>query len=375
MFINFYIVVLFCKIAPALNLANCWKMQKYFAQLAVPFVFYKINGVFRDYTPSSICYINSFLKIPVYKNNVLKKSFTCFRHFSQSSFNCKINNNSLISIDKFSYYLTGLIEGDGTIIVAKTEKTKSRINYPSIQIVFHLKDLPLALLIQKELRHGSLARKKGVNAYILTVNNFKGLLLLISLLNGKMRTPKIYSLYSLIDWYNSKNSSINIVKKELDKSPLVSTPWLSGFIEADGHFSVRTTLKTKYPRIECKFELVQRQVDHKGHNNVEFLKYIAKYLNTEVKKIRTYQQYPQYRVRTTNIKGNIALEKYLSDFPLFGSKHLDYLDWLKVVDLFKTGKFDHQLNMNNVLKIKLQMNDKRTIYLWDHLSKFYNLDR
>ena len=126
--------------------------------------------------------------------------------------------------------------------------------------------------------------KKGVNAYILTVNNFKGLLLLISLLNGKMRTPKIYSLYSLIDWYNSKNSNINIVKKELDKSPLVSTPWLSGFIEADGHFSVRTTLKTKYPRIECKFELVQRQVDHKGHNNVEFLEYIAKYLNTEVKK-------------------------------------------------------------------------------------------
>ena len=60
---------------------------------------------------------------------------------------------------------------------------------------------------------------------------------------------------------------------------------------------------------------------------------------------------------------------------MFGSKHLDYLDWLKVVDLFKRGKFDHQLNMNNVLKIKLQMNDKRTIYVRDHISKFYNLDR
>lgn len=62
---------------------------------------------------------------------------------------------------KFATYLTGLIEGDGTIIVPKSIRSdKGKLNYPSIQIVFHLKDLPLALLIQKELGHGSLSRKK-----------------------------------------------------------------------------------------------------------------------------------------------------------------------------------------------------------------------
>jgi len=65
--------------------------------------------------------------------------------------------------------------------------------------MFHLKNLPLALMIQKEIKNGSLSRKKGVNAYILTINNFDGLILLTSLINGNMRTPKIYSLYSLID--------------------------------------------------------------------------------------------------------------------------------------------------------------------------------
>jgi hypothetical protein len=125
---------------------------------------------------------------------------------------------------KFSHYLAGLIEGDGTIIVPKTEKTKNRLNYPSIQIVFHLNDLPLALLVQKELKHGSLSRKKGVNAYILTINNYEGLLLLINLINGNMRTPKIYSLYNLIDWYNLKDSNLNIEKKELNKLSLSSTP-------------------------------------------------------------------------------------------------------------------------------------------------------
>ena len=91
--------------------------------------------------------------------------------------------------------MTGLIEGDGSIIVPTSERSaKGRINYPSIQIAFNLKDLPLALLIQKELGHGSLSRKKGVNAYILTINSCTGLLLVVSLINGNMRTPKIYAL-------------------------------------------------------------------------------------------------------------------------------------------------------------------------------------
>jgi len=57
--------------------------------------------------------------------------------------------------------LTGLIEGEGTIIVPKTARSpKGKLNYLSIQIVFHLKDLPLALLIQKNLGLGSLIKKK-----------------------------------------------------------------------------------------------------------------------------------------------------------------------------------------------------------------------
>jgi hypothetical protein len=96
--------------------------------------------------------------------------------------------------------MAGLIEGDGTIHVPKAERSaKGNLNYPSIQIVFHLKDLPLALLIQKILGHGSISRKKGHNAYIYTVNNFEGLMLLINILNGNMKTNKIYALHRLIE--------------------------------------------------------------------------------------------------------------------------------------------------------------------------------
>lgn len=43
----------------------------------------------------------------------------------------------------------------------------------------------------------------------MTINNNEGILLVISLLNGNMRTPKINSLYKLIDFYKG---NINIEK-------------------------------------------------------------------------------------------------------------------------------------------------------------------
>jgi len=100
----------------------------------------------------------------------------------------------------FSFYLTGLIEGDGNIYIPKIVRSlKGRLNYPSIQIEFDLRDFPLAQIIQQRLGCGSLNRKKGVNAYLLTINSHKGILLVISLINGRFRTQKIDSLHKLID--------------------------------------------------------------------------------------------------------------------------------------------------------------------------------
>jgi len=101
---------------------------------------------------------------------------------------------------KLASYLAGLIEGDGTIVVPKTERSlPGKLNYATIQIVFDSRDLPLALIIQKTLGHGSIHKKKGVNAYVLTINNNEGMVLVTNLINGYMRTPKIHALYELID--------------------------------------------------------------------------------------------------------------------------------------------------------------------------------
>ena len=346
----------------ALNLAVCWK---YFtiiiikSKLAGNLIYLYKLGILREYTPEIICCKNS--KLSLNKNHLTK-----------------VNNISSLqapnvanSSNDFINYLTGLIEGDGTIIVPKTERSfKGKINYPSIQIVFNLKDFPLALLIQKNLGYGSLQRKKGVNAYVLYINNQKGILNLVNLLNGNMRTPKIYSLFNLIDWLNKKNPELTLKKlplKSLDPDLLGEDAWLSGIIESDGHFSVRSTIpqdkKNKYPKIECKFEFSQRERDHLGNSNELFMSSIAKFLNTSLKNIRENTSNPQFRLRTTNLESNLKLINYLNKYPLFGTKFLDYNDWKEVLNLFNPRFKYSEANIERVLQLKSEMNDRRTKFI------------
>jgi len=92
------------------------------------------------------------------------------------------------------------------------------------------------------------------------------------------------------------------------------------------------------------------------------------------KVIRENTNHPQYRLRTLSLSTNLTLLKYLSKYPLFGSKYLDYSNWLEIVTLFNPRFKYSDENINKVLKLKSEMNDRRTLFIWDHLNKFYNLN-
>lgn len=98
-------------------------------------------------------------------------------------------------------------------------------------------------------------------------------------------------------------------------------------------------------------------------------------MESEVKSIRNDSNNPQYRIRTTNLKANLTVVNYLTKYPLFGTKFLDFNNWLEVVKLFEKGSFNHKLNMEYVKQIKSNMNDKRTVFVWDHLQNFYSLNK
>ena len=74
-------------------------------------------------------------------------------------------------------------------------------------------------------------------------------------------------------------------------------------------------------------------------------------MNSPIKEIRMYTKHPQYRIRTISLTSNVLLESYLTEYPLFSSKYLNYLDWLKVLAIKKTRKYDQDI-MSEVINQK-----------------------
>jgi hypothetical protein len=158
---------------------------------------------------------------------------------------------------KIGPYLAGLIEGDGYI----TTKKK-----PYVGITFNLKDKPLAekILILKLFEKSHIIKRK-TNSIELRITSIRSLVKLINIINGKMRTPKIYELYRLIDYINKNHCTYSIEKLSLDNSDILSNSWLAGFLDADGGFYIRYSEK----QIACKFSIEQKMLYEKTNESLE----------------------------------------------------------------------------------------------------------
>jgi len=82
-----------------------------------------------------------------------------------------------------------------------------------------------------------------------------------------------------------------------------------------------------------------------------------------------------WRARIVNKKGTTVLTNYFYVYPMFSSKHLNYLSWRNAYTTLIINKQHiggNKLNTYNKIKlIKDEMNTKRTIFNWDHLNNFY----
>ena len=92
-----------------------------------------------------------------------------------------------------------------------------------------------------------------------------------------------------------------------------------------------------------------------------YLKKIGKFLGVSVCPIREERSNPQYRIRTSTVLSNSILADYIKKYPLFSTKYLEFVDWLKVLDIFAEGR--HKSEIPTIVGIKSQMNTKRTIFV------------
>lgn len=101
-----------------------------------------------------------------------------------------------------SYYLAGLVEGDGHLSVPKVLKGpsgKSRV--ANIEVIFALKDLLSAEYLLKN--YGGNIYKHSVKKRVKwKIQDKKSVTLIVNTINGKFRTLKINALHNMIDFLN-----------------------------------------------------------------------------------------------------------------------------------------------------------------------------
>lgn len=313
-----------------------------------------------------------------------KSSFK--RHYSSS------NNDSGQSL---GHYLAGLIEGDGSIIVPKTIRNQNgKLLYPVVKITFVKKDAPLAKKIQEVLNGGTLVYPKNTDYLNLLFQDLSSIQNIAVLLNGKMRTPKIDALHRLIDWLNARwDEKSQMPKLGLDCSPLGNNPWFTGFIESDGNFycSFGLNPEGKATIVKSYMRISQNQIARSakipsglspvgvavGNSNSPIMEKIREFLGvktvTEIK--RTKKDYVElaYEVRTTKKTSCDLLINYLSAYPLFSSKHQDFLDWREIHRIRLSREYKTIEGTSKLISLKNSMNTKRTQFNWDSLDSFYCL--
>lgn len=291
---------------------------------------------------------------------------------------CTTGELNSLKKDKVTYsgynlnsYLAGLFEGDGHIWIQK-QNTKKRHN-PRFCVTFGQKNEPLAKKLLETIGSGFIWYRPKYNACVLVVSHVAGLKKIVYLINGELRTPKICQFNDLIDWLN-KNHNTKINKLQLKQGLLGKDYWFSGFVDADGSFSVQHTKTengTKKIKISCRLRIEQIMIDPVANNNyLNVLTELASFLNCNL--LTRKQKATSNEYFTIAASSKISLQiiiDYFNKHPLLSSKYLDYKDWEKVALLILENKnyTDHGINLTD--SVRKGMNRQRIYFTWDHLDK------
>ena len=145
-----------------------------------------INDTVKELKPRSQSAGNIFsflLKKKLEKNNKNETSETLRDGVVVNSDNVKRISDHVpkhlkpVSFDQFGHYLAGLIDGEGHF--SSTQQ---------LVIVFHYLDVSLAYYIKERIGFGKIKKVKNKNAYLYIISNKDGIIKVINLINGKLRT-------------------------------------------------------------------------------------------------------------------------------------------------------------------------------------------
>ena len=233
-------------------------------------------------------------------------------------------------------FFVGLLEGDGTITSNLNSKKSNSI---IIRIVISLKNMPENLNMLNKIKETIggrvvLERKKQYVTWIASNKNDLAKVFVVlakyPLLTARKQSQLEFVKNSLLEKdisnfiinRNNKYKNKKVLLEDLSRKelPLYFAPWLSGFIEAEGNFSL--VLNDKGYLRKSAFSIGQ-------NDELHILQWINLYFNSKnaifKDKPKIGGNFQYYRLYLYNAESRKLLFEHFNKYPLLGYKKVSYL--------------------------------------------------
>lgn len=208
--------------------------------------------------------------------------------------------------EQLGHYLAGMIDGDGHFS-----------SQQQLVIVFSSPDVQLAYYIKRKIGFGNVKKVKDKKAYLYIISNKDGILKIINLINGKLRTiNKFNQVINVLG--HSKYIKENIEFKINDSNDF-KNHWIAGFTDADASFQIIVNRENKARPERLNFQI-------EGSAKKDVLLLLIKEFGGNISFKKTGKNYT-YSSQTFGTARKLI--KYFNTFHLQSSKNRDYLKWRK----------------------------------------------
>ena len=363
------------------NQINNKSGQAYFPFMYALFIFILINNLIGMVKRSLHIYIIQTFSLTNLKNKIIRL------YSSNTSNYPRYNLNNTYYLNP--YYITGLVDAEGCFTTSIYKDCRMKTGWqvkPIFQLNLHKKEIKILEAVQKTWGVGKIY-KHGQDSFMYRVSSLKNLRVItnhfdnyplitqkladyllfkqsIDLIQKKLHLTeqgllKLVGIKSVLNWGLSEKfketfpNMIRVVRQKVDISEIKDVYWLIGFVEGEGSFMViiqESKSKKTTDNIGLRFVITQHSKDSVLFDN------ISNYLGCG----KCYFSRNEVNLIVSTFSDiNNKIISLFNKYPLLGTKKEDYLDFCKVAELIKSKDHLTKQGIENIKRIKSNMNSKR----------------
>ena len=237
-----------------------------------------------------------------------------------------------VNNEQLGHYLAGLIDGDGHFSKAQ-----------QLVIVFSFPDAFLAYYLKEKLGNCNVRKVKDKNAYILIFSKKEGMLNVLNLINGKLRSDNRFNqvINNILNHDRYKDLTFNFSMNLTDN---FNNHWLAGFSDADASFQIKLIDRNDRTEMRLNFQIDQKE------NYLLVL--IKNYLGGN---LGNRESQDTYYYGSTSFGVARKVIKYFDNYHLLSSKHINYLKWRKAYIHVQNKEHLNKAGIEKITKLKASM--------------------